>query len=155
MLRVLIVLAAVAATPPAAAIAGEGAWAAACRHYENRARFKSRAENVEFATVLAEGCGAALHALEARGPDVAAARRFLDGVARARAEVDAINAGRLAAAARRAEPGFSRRVRNLLQEMRLVTETGEYLILRAEGVFEALDAWVADGGRFALATALP
>jgi|OM-RGC.v1.021973319 hypothetical protein len=131
------------------------AWRAACRHYENRARFKSRSENVEFATVLADGCAAALAESASSGPEGAAARAFLDRVVAARHAVDAINARRLANAADRAGAGFSRQVRDLRRALRLVSETGEYLILRAEGVFLALDHWVASGARFSLAAALP
>lgn len=140
---------------PTIAMETRDAWRAACRHYENRARFKSRSENVEFATVLADGCAAALAASVSRGPESAAASAFLDRVVAARNAVDAINARRLADAAKRTDAGFSRQVRDLGRAFRLVSEAGEYLILRAEGVFSALDDWVASGARFSLAAALP
>lgn len=139
----------------AASAESRDAWSAACRHYENRARFRTRSGDVEFPTVLAEGCVVALGAALSAGAEGAAARSFLDRVVSARRAVDAINADRIRDAVSDADQGFSRNVRDLGRALRLVSETGEYLILRAEGVFAALDAWVASGGRFALAAALP
>jgi hypothetical protein len=138
------------------------AWRGACKHYVNRARFKSREEHVEFVTVVADGCAAALKAAEspaeALSPDErAAAVWFLDRLTAARRAIAAINTRRLAAATerRRADRSFSRVARDLAEELRLVGHSGEYLILRAEGVYDALGAWVEAGAEFALLAALP
>ena len=135
------------------------AWRATCTHYVNRARFRSREERVDFVTVLADGCEAALVAFAPGGDGRArqAAGEFLDRLTGARAAIAEINGRRLAeAAARRAQDrSFTRVVRDLSRELRLVGSTGEYLILRAEGVYDALEAWVDAGAEFALIAALP
>lgn len=144
-----------AAAPEAAAAQG---WRHACRHYANRARYRSRERNVDFVTVLAEGCARALADAGDRSADpvrAAASRDLLRRIAAARTVVNAINSARLTAAGRSRDGGFSRQVRNLSAEFNLVSETGEYLILRAEGVFAALDRWAAAGRGFALLAALP
>jgi hypothetical protein len=138
------------------------AWRATCTHYENRARYKSREQRVEFVTVVADGCAAALDAFSAPGAtgaprQQAAAARFLDRLSAARAAIAEINAGRLAEAATRraADRSFTRFQRDLARDLRFVRPFGEYLILRAEGVYAALDAWVDAGADFALIAALP
>lgn len=160
----LVLLAApVAALDPASGAASADAaeareWRHACEHYANRARFRSRERNVDFVTVLAEGCAEALaDAGDASAEPIraAAARDFLRRIAAGRSAVNAINSARLTAAGTRRDWSFSRRVRNLSAELHLVSETGEYLILRAEGVFGALDSWAAAGRGFALLAALP
>jgi hypothetical protein len=152
-------VAAVAASPDAGAaatpVAESAALADACRHYDNRARFKPREGAVEFTVVLADGCRIALAtvadpAADARLRD--AALRFLDRLAEARAEIARINSGRVADGLRVASEG--RGPLDLTRALRLVSPTGEFLILRAEGVFGALRGWVAAGADFTLVDAL-
>ncbi|MFN3615255.1 MAG: hypothetical protein ACK4WC_11965 [Rubrimonas sp.] len=123
----------------------------ACRHYENRARFMPRSGDVGFVTVLAEACAqAGVHAVEP-GPHRTAAMRFLLALGQVRAEIAAIDADRMRAPPLRSAGA----VRDLRASRGLVTETGEFLILRHAGVFAALDDWVATGADFELAAALP
>lgn len=161
MLRRIAALCLALAFAPAALAAPDrtshtdrAAWAAACRHYDNRARFLSRDSDVAFVTVLAEGCAAALPMAESPQPSGALARLFLTRLAGARAMIGEINADRIRVAHAGAE-GFSRGARDLGQAMRLVSDTGEFLILREEGVFRALGAWADSGVRFDLIAALP
>jgi hypothetical protein len=142
-----------------AAAAVPGALADACRHYDNRARFKAREGAVEFTVVLADGCRIALDTMADPGADARlrdAAARFLDRLADARAEIARINRARiadgrggLAVAATGARGAVE-----LTRALRLVSPAGEFLILRAEGVFFALRGWVAAGADFALIEAL-
>ncbi len=129
------------------------AWAAACHHYVNRARFKPRTGRVEAVTVLADACPPALEAAATEGPRGEAARRFLTRLAQAQALLAAMNSDRFAAASVETLPGGA--VRDLARSRRLVSASGEYLILRAEGVFDALGAWAGDEGGFDLRAALP
>lgn len=146
------------AGPQDAAPRAQAAWVKSCNHYANRARFKRRDAQVEFVTVLADGCEQALEAARdgARRAQAEAAARFLDRLGAAREAIAAMNAARIASAeARATQPRFARVVRDLSRHYRLVTPSGEYLILRAGGVFDALGAWVASGAEFALIAALP
>ncbi len=159
---VIALLATLAALPVAAASSVAGAQpdiAKICRHYENRARFTPREGAVAPVARIADACGSALRMIEAdAGPSArrAAAVAFLVRLGHARARIDAINAERtqIAFAARRAESGAPRLLmRNLSRAVGLVTPTGEYLIFRIEGVFDALDAWVeTDEGARRMAT---
>jgi hypothetical protein len=163
MLAAACMATSLAAAPAAATGDGDRAeaWRATCTHYVNRARYKSREERVEFVTVVADGCAAALSTAEgaatATAAERVAAERFLDRLTAARAAISEINARRLAVAAvRRAQDdSFTRFARDLARDLRLVGATGEYLILRAEGVYAALDDWVEAGAEFALIAALP
>lgn len=145
----------IAALSPPEARAGAAA-EQACGHYANRAFAKSRTADVEFVTVLAEACAAARAALADPATPPAqrvAAADYLDRVAHVRAAIDAINHDRLRRW-RRPE-GRSAAMSDLRAARGLVSPSGEFLILRRAGVFAALDAWVASGASFELASALP
>jgi hypothetical protein len=125
------------------------------RHYENRARFKSRVAAVEHVTVLAEGCLAARAALDdADAPHTQrdAARGYLEALDHGRAVIREINDARLSQRDH-AAAGMGR-VTDMRESLRMVSPLGEYLIMRDIGVFAALDDWVRSGGDFALAAAL-
>jgi hypothetical protein len=123
----------------------------ACHHYENRARYMPRSGEVGFVAVLADACAqAGVHAVEP-GPHRTAAMRFLLALGQVRAEIVAIDTDRMRAPAPRAAGA----VRDLRSSRGLITETGEFLILRHAGVFAALGEWVATGADFELAAALP
>jgi hypothetical protein len=150
----VIAVAVIAAGSPSAAAVAE-ALVDTCRHYDNRARFKPREGAVEFTAVLADGCRIALATVADPAADTrlrAAALRFLDRLAEARSEIARINSGRVADGLRVASEG--RGPLDLTHALRLVSPTGEFLILRAEGVFGALRGWVAAGADFALIDAL-
>ena len=155
MTRLSAALVAVALACGVAPAASETPGENACRHYENRARFKSRVVAVEHVTVLAEGCLAARAALD--DPDASeaqrdAARRYLATLDAGRAVIRGINDDRLAL--RHRAGGATGGTKDLRASLRLVSAFGEYLILRDAGVFKALDDWVRSGGAFALAAAL-
>lgn len=129
--------------------------ASACTHYDNRARFKSRTTDIEFIAVLADACAGALGTLAepaAPASRKAAAQEYLVRLGEARAAIDAIDGARLRAAPSGLTNGP--RLRDIRASRRLVTVTGEFLILRRAGVFAALDAWVAEGANFGLLAAL-
>ncbi len=139
---------------PAVAADPEGG-ASACTHYENRARFKSRTTDIEFIAVLADACAGARATLAEPAAPASRKAAALDYMARleeARAAIGAIDGARLRAAHSGSVNGP--RVRDLRASRRLVTLTGEFLILRRAGVFVALDAWVAAGADFGLLAAL-
>lgn len=129
---------------------------AACHHYDNRARFKAREGDVEFVAVLADACAAARAALTREGGATAqgaAAERFLSLLGQGRATIVAIDRERMALAG---ETGAGRDVAvEFRRHRRLVSTTGEFLILRQVGVFAAMRAWVDAGADFTLARALP
>lgn len=139
---------------PAVAADGQGR-GNACTHYENRARFKSRITDIEFVAVLADACvGARTTLADPAAPTSrkAAAGRYLDRLEEARTAIAAIDGARIRAAP--SPTGYGPRVRDIRASRRLVTVTGEFLILRRVGVFAALEAWVAEGADFALLAAL-
>jgi hypothetical protein len=148
----LVILAAAAVMPLLAAAAAAAPGDAACHHYDNRARFLSRTADIAFLTVLAEACVEAQEAVRgAATPSAerAAAKTFLATLDAARGAISAINAGRISQ--RHRDVALQRQGAGL----RLVSNAGEYLILRQAGVFAALEDWVQSGGRFILASAMP
>jgi hypothetical protein len=150
--RIALLIAALAPVLAAAAEPG----VSACRHYDNRARFLSRTVDVEYVTVIAEACAEArTESADAAAPQDrrAAAERYLATLQQARAVIDWINEGRIAG--QRSDAEAAARVSSLRERYRLVSPTGEYLILRQYGVFTALEAWVDTGASFSLASALP
>jgi len=155
LLATVIVCAAATVVQPAAAQGLTPQTRDACRHYENRARFKPRDGDVEYVTVIADACQRV--SLRLRDPAVSVAERaagatYLKRLADVRADIAAINATRLAGRDR-GESGLNRR--DLRSALRLVSPSGEFLILRSAGVFTALRRWLAAGGSFDLARALP
>ncbi len=159
-IRVLVVIALFAAalsaplSSPAVAAEPQGG-VSACIHYDNRARFKSRTADIEFIAVLADACAGALTTLAepaAPASRKAAALEYLERLQEARAAIAAIDGARLRAAP--SGPLNGTRLRDIRASRRLVTVTGEFLILRRAGVFAALDAWVAEGAEFGLIAAL-
>ena len=157
--RVAVLIAAtLAAAPPTLAAQpdvteGEAAFAATCQHYVNRARFKPRSGRVEPVTVLAEACPAALRSLQEPGREASAAQAFLARLTAGHAVITGMNSDRFAQNIR-GPGGASVKVQDFARSVGLVSATGEYLILRAEGVFDALDAWAAHRRDFQLHTAL-
>jgi len=151
-----LLAAAQAAAPPSPAVAADGMGpVSACTHYENRGRFMSRTTDIEFVAVLADACAGALATLAdpaAPRSRKAAAGRYLDRLQEARAAITAIDESRMRAAP--SPTAHGPRVRDMRASRRLVTVTGEFLILRRAGVLAALDAWVAEGADFALLAAL-
>jgi hypothetical protein len=131
----------------------EPAFAATCHHYVNRARFKPRTGAVEPVTVLAEACPAALRSLEEPGREASAARAFLTRLTAGYAVIARINGDRFAQSLRRPGPAAPA-TEDFGRSLGLVSETGEYLILRAEGVFDALDTWALHRVDFRLHAAL-
>jgi len=159
-IRILAATALLAAAQTAASLspafaADDAGRISVCKHYENRGKFMSRTTDVAFVAVLADACSGALSTLaDPATPRArkAAAGRYLDRLQEARAAIVAIDGARM-----RAAPGpsvYGPRVRDMRASRRLVTLTGEFLILRHAGVFAALDAWVAEGADFALLAAL-
>ncbi|SDZ95621.1 hypothetical protein SAMN05444370_102319 [Rubrimonas cliftonensis] len=133
--------------------------AAACRHYDNRARFLPRSgPHIAPIAAIADACAGAQAAVaspEADAATRAAAAAYLETLAAVHGEIRRINA-------ERAAPMFSERgrlasaegqspVRSLSRSMGLVTTSGEHLILRAGGVFAALQGWLAASAAFAMA----
>jgi hypothetical protein len=151
----LAFIAALLAAPSQAAQpdATEPAFAATCHHYVNRARFKPRTGAVEPVTVLAEACPAALRSLEEPGREASAARAFLTRLTTGYAVIARINGDRFAQGVGRPE-GAVQTTRDFGRSLGLVSATGEYLILHAEGVFDALDAWALHRLDFRLHAAL-
>jgi hypothetical protein len=152
-MRIAALIAALVAAHACAALAAppggdETAWRAACHHYENRARFLPRAGEVEPIAVIAEACPAAIRSLDGAGPEAEAARAFLGRLGAAHAAMAAINRDRFAAAMAARAPRGAR-------EFGLVTTAGEFLILRAEGVFDGLARWADRQAGFPLISALP
>jgi hypothetical protein len=153
-----LVAALLAAAPPSRAAQpdapqDEAVFAATCHHYVNRARFKPRTGEVEPVTVLAEACPAALRSLQEPGREAPAAQEFLSRLAAGHAIIATINGDRFAQNVRK--PGAaSLGAQDLGRSMGLVSETGEYLILNAEGVFDALEAWALQRLDFHLHAAL-
>jgi hypothetical protein len=131
----------------------EAAFAATCNHYVNRARFKPRSGNVEPVTVLAEACPAALRSLQEPGREAPAAQAFLTRLTAGYAVISRINGDRFAQNIR-APSDRSARSQDFGRSVGLVSATGEYLILNAEGVFDALDAWALHRLDFHLHAAL-
>lgn len=126
-----------------------------CKHYGGRAHFKSRTESVEFVTVLADACAGAQASL--RDPSAPASRKaaaadFLQRLHGVRVAIGAIDSERFAAGRDRARP--VQMMQDLRSSRGLVTESGEFLILRRAGVFAALERWVATGADFGLLAAL-
>ena len=156
LLATIIVCAAAAVGQPRAAAQGLAPPTHdACRHYENRARFKPRDGDVEFVTVIADACQRV--SVRLRDPAVSVTERaagatYLKRLSSVRAAIAAMNATRLAGRDR-GESGVNRR--DLRSALRLVSPSGEFLILRSAGVFTALRRWMAAGGSFDLARALP
>ena len=150
---VALAAAALAGAPAQATPPGAEVFAATCSHYDNRARFHPRVEPVTLLAALAEACAeaqATLERPEAREDARTAARRFLEHLHAARAEISGINSARtrIAFAAREAGLGApQRRITDLGEAVGIVSPAGEYLILRLGGTLAALEAWVAAGGR--------
>lgn len=137
--------------------------AGACRHYDNRARFLPRTgPDVEPIAMIADACAAAQAALSAPEADAAtraAAAAYLERLAAAHGEIRSINTERAApmfsASGRLASASGQPPVRSLSRSMGLVTKSGEHLILRAGGVFAALQRWLAASAAFAPAEKSP
>jgi hypothetical protein len=124
---------------------------AACKHYENRARFKSRTGPVEFVTMLAEACRAAQRSLAAPdGPERAAARVFLDRLV----ELRDVVVGLITRRAALPGPGPDDRFaggHGGLKQIPGVSAAGEFLIAHRIGLVSALDDWLDSGAEFSLA----
>jgi hypothetical protein len=153
-----LVAALLAAAPPSRAAQphapqAEAAFAATCHHYVNRARFKPRTGAVEPVTVLAEACPAALRSLQEPGREAPTAHAFLTRLSAGYAIIAKINGDRFAQNIR--GPGAtSLSAQDFGRSLGLVSETGEYLILNAEGVFDALEVWALHRLDFRLHAAL-
>jgi hypothetical protein len=130
-----------------AAPAGTDTIEQTCRHYDNRARFESRAGRVALVVLLSQACEAAAATLgdPNASPDRrAAAEGFLERLTFAREQINMINASRARfATAERAgpDPFPQPQILDLSQMIGLVTPTGEYLILRLSGAMEAMAQW--------------
>lgn len=126
----------------------DSAHVAACRHYDNRARFKPRGPGAELVAVLADACRDAFRSLAGLEPrpmrELVRARDFLDRLVAFKTAMIAINMERLygpdagpRARPRAAAPGLASQLGSP------VTATGEYLIAREAGVIAAMRAWTA------------
>ncbi len=132
------------------------AHAAACRTYENRARFLPREEPLSFLVQMAEGCRAARGSL-AEGDRVErrVAIAFLDRLTEFRDTIISINMERVFGrdAGPLARPKLAQGQMRPLGE---VSESGEFLIAHRMGLLAAFEDWRARAGDVALAgTALP
>lgn len=115
--------------------------AAACNHYENRARFRPRHGDRDFVTRLADSCPAALAAANGSDPGQReAAKRLLAGIAELHRIIVAMTVDR-SLAARLPGNDFASGPGGSLVTLPRVTETGEFLIAHRIGVVSALDAW--------------
>ena len=127
------------------------AHAAACRTYENRARFLSRDEPLSFLVQMAEGCRAARRSL-AEGDRVErrAAIAFLDRLLEFRDTIISINMDRVYGrdAGPLAQPKLARGRTLSLPE---VSQSGEFLIAHRMGLLAAFEDWRARAGDMALA----
>ncbi len=127
------------------------AHAAACRTYENRARFLPREEPLSFLVQMAEGCRAARRSL-AEGDRVErrAAVDFLDRLAEFRDTIIAINMDRVygSGAGPFARPKLAQGQMRPLGE---VSESGEVLIAHRMGLLAAFEGWRARAGEVAFA----
>ena len=156
----LFLVAALAAAPALPAAAGpqarylagpSDAHRASCHHYENRARFKPRSGTLEFVTLLAEACSAAMVSLERPEPRLhAAAESFLDRLVVLNQVIREMNTERIfgGRALRQATPPEDGK---RLHSLPGVSDTGEFLIAHRMGLFTAMDDWLDSGGRFSLA----
>lgn len=126
----------------------DSAHLAACRHYDNRARFKPRGPGAELVVVLADACRDAFRCLAGPEPrpmrDLVRARDFLDRLVALKTAMITINMERLYGP----DAGPRARPRSAMPGMMStlgtpVTATGEYLIARETGVLAAMRAWTA------------
>ena len=128
---------------------------AACRHYVNRATFKSRGAGAELVVVLAESCSAAIESLVSDTPtrpaEAVRARAYLDRLAAFKTMIIAMNIERAYGrdASPRATPSRSPGARGGATVGTPVSATGEYLIAREFGLLRALNAWYDTGPDFA------
>ncbi len=140
----------VSAAPQARYLAGPtDAHLVACHHYQNRARFKPRAGDIEFVTLMAEACQATLTSLYRPEPQLhAATRSFLNRLVELNEVIRAMNATRVFGSENRMIPatGNSR-----LAKLPKASNAGEFLIAHRLGLMAAMDDWIENGGEFALA----
>ncbi len=130
-----------------------------CRHYETRARLKSREENVDFDVILADSCRLALDLLEGRRDGSAETLHgsavYLERLTAFRRQILQMNISRVYGdgPVPIATPrGDQRRyAASISPGFRPVTETGEYLIARSMGVQAAYRFWLKSGAPFELA----
>jgi hypothetical protein len=122
---------------------------AACRHFRNRAMFRTRGDRAPLVVILAEACRAALASLQpasgATDEDRAQAADFLDRLSGFKSLIVRMTVERAFA------PGSPRldSAGRIVPLGRPVTATGEYLIAREFGLLDAYRAFMRSGPRFA------
>lgn len=134
-----------------ASAASDTLYDATCRTFENRARFRPRAETVDFIVLLAEACGAARRSMASGDHgDRALAEAFLNRLVLFRDTVIAINMERLFG--RGAGPFDKPLISGGRQTVFAgVSETGEFLIAHRMGLLDAFDRWRETAPDFTLA----
>ncbi len=131
--------------------AERAAYSAACRTYDNRARFLSRQGPVDFVVLMAEGCVAAQHTLaEGRPADRRAARLYLARLLEFRDTIARINTERLYG---KDATAFSRpkTEEGQMRPLGGVSKAGEFLIAHRMGLLAAFETWRARSDGFDLA----
>lgn len=128
---------------------------AACHHYANRARFKSRDRNAELVVILADSCTVAIESLtrrlDTRPTEAARARAYLDRLVAFKTLIIEMNVTRLYGLDPnpRAQPIQATGGRKPSPVGQQVTPTGEYLIAREMGLLRVWHDWYRSGPDFA------
>ncbi|MGF1444797.1 MAG: hypothetical protein ACFBRM_01185 [Pikeienuella sp.] len=127
------------------------AYSAACKTYENRARFLSRNGAVDFLVLMAEGCRAAQDTL-AQGSRVErqVAEAYLERLVLLRDTVKQINMDRVYG---RGADRFARPLQGAgqMRPLSTVSKSGEFLIAHRMGLIKAFRTWRAKTEAVALA----
>ncbi|MEM7505365.1 MAG: hypothetical protein AAF415_01365 [Pseudomonadota bacterium] len=123
---------------------------AGCNHYDNRARFLSREEPVDYVVLLAEACRAAEASLdrELYGERLAA-EYFLKRVLRLRNTIIDMNMHRVFGD--QTSPYAKPQTEQGDAAFKPVSPAGEFLIAHRMGVFDAYTAWLDSGAEFSIA----
>lgn len=122
-----------------------------CKHYVNRARFKTRHESQDFVVTLADGCSAARTSLSSNNWDERrAATVFLMRLQTLQDLVIDMNMKRVFGAEYSPASRISYESDTQTEAVRKVSDVGEYLIAHRLGLLRVYKAWLDTGPPIAL-----
>ena len=125
-----------------------------CKHYVNRARFKHRNPDQEFVVTLADACLSAKASLSSDNyKERDAAQNFLIRLRVLRNTIIDMNMERAFGKSYTARTRMKYSVGSMIEPVRRVSSTGEYLIARELGLLAAYRTWLGTGPTIAKAPA--